>query len=137
MKTCVGTEFCRFGLGDSTRLGIELEERYKGLESPAKLKLAVAGCPRNCSEALVKDIGLVAVGEGQWDLYVGGAAGASVRKGDVLARVASHDEALRLAGVFMQFYRRTRGGWNAPTTSCRAWASLSCGRSWWLTGTAS
>jgi nitrite reductase (NADH) large subunit len=105
VKTCVGTEFCRFGLGDSTRLGIDLEERYKGLESPAKLKLAVAGCPRNCSEALVKDLGLVAVGDGQWDLYVGGAAGASVRKGDVLARVDSHDEALRLAGVFMQFYR--------------------------------
>jgi nitrite reductase [NAD(P)H] large subunit len=105
VKTCVGTDFCRFGLGDSTRLGIDLEERYKGLESPAKLKLAVAGCPRNCSEALVKDIGLVAVGDGLGDLYVGGAAGASVRKGDVLARVASHDEALRLAGVFMQFYR--------------------------------
>ncbi|MGH3771608.1 MAG: nitrite reductase large subunit NirB [Pseudonocardiaceae bacterium] len=105
VKTCVGTEFCRFGLGDSTRLGIDLEERYQGLESPAKLKLAVAGCPRNCSEALVKDLGLVAVGEGQWDLYVGGAAGASVRKGDVLARVASHDEATGLAGVFMQFYR--------------------------------
>jgi nitrite reductase (NADH) large subunit len=105
VKTCVGTDFCRFGLGDSVRLGIDLEERYKGLESPAKLKLAVAGCPRNCSEALVKDIGLVAVGEGQWDLYVGGAAGASVRKGDVLARVDSHAEALRLSGVFMQFYR--------------------------------
>jgi nitrite reductase (NADH) large subunit len=105
VKTCVGTDFCRFGLGDSTRLGIDLEERYKGLESPAKLKLAVAGCPRNCSEALVKDIGLVAVGDGQWDLYIGGAAGASVRKGDVLARVAGHDEALRLSGVFMQFYR--------------------------------
>ncbi|MGH3702244.1 MAG: nitrite reductase large subunit NirB [Pseudonocardiaceae bacterium] len=109
VKTCVGTEFCRFGLGDSTRLGIDLEERYKGLESPAKLKLAVAGCPRNCSEALVKDLGLVAVGEGQWDLYVGGAAGASVRKGDVLARVGSHDEALRLAGVFMQYYRENAG----------------------------
>jgi nitrite reductase (NADH) large subunit len=105
VKTCVGTEFCRFGLGDSTRLGIDLEERYKGLESPGKLKLAVAGCPRNCSEPLVKDIGLVAVGDGQWDLYIGGAAGASVRKGDLLARVAGHDEALRLSGVFMQFYR--------------------------------
>jgi nitrite reductase (NADH) large subunit len=57
VKTCVGTDFCRFGLGDSTRLGIDLEERYKGLESPAKLRLAVARCPRNCSEALVKDVG--------------------------------------------------------------------------------
>ncbi|MGH3719574.1 MAG: nitrite reductase large subunit NirB [Pseudonocardiaceae bacterium] len=109
VKTCVGTDYCRFGLGDSTRLGIDLEERYKGLESPAKLKLAVAGCPRNCSEALVKDLGLVAVGEGQWDLYVGGAAGATVRKGDVLARVTGHDEATGLAGVFMQFYRENAG----------------------------
>jgi nitrite reductase (NADH) large subunit len=105
VKTCVGTDFCRFGLGDSTQLGIDIEERYKGLESPAKLKLAVAGCPRNCSEALVKDIGVVAVGDDRWELYIGGAAGASVRKGDVLATVDGRPEALRLTGVFMQYYR--------------------------------
>ncbi|WP_433282106.1 nitrite reductase large subunit NirB [Pseudonocardia xinjiangensis] len=105
VKTCVGTDFCRFGLGDSTQLGIDIEERYKGLESPAKMKLAVAGCPRNCSEALVKDVGLVAVGEDRWDVYVGGAAGASVRKGDLLATVIGHAEAVRLTGTFMQYYR--------------------------------
>jgi nitrite reductase (NADH) large subunit len=105
VKTCVGTDFCRFGLGDSTQLGIDIEERYKGLESPAKMKLAVAGCPRNCSEALVKDVGLVAVGEDRWDVYVGGAAGASVRKGDLLATVTGHAEAVRLTGTFMQYYR--------------------------------
>jgi nitrite reductase (NADH) large subunit len=105
VKTCVGTDFCRFGLGDSTALGIALEERYKGLESPAKMKLAVAGCPRNCSEALVKDVGVVAVGDGKWDLLIGGAAGASVRKGDVLATVNSPEEVLTLAGRFMQYYR--------------------------------
>jgi nitrite reductase (NADH) large subunit len=105
VKTCVGTDFCRFGLGDSTALGVALEERYQGLESPAKMKLAVAGCPRNCSEALVKDVGVVAVGDGKWDLLVGGAAGASVRKGDVLATVTSPEEVLRLAGRFMQYYR--------------------------------
>jgi nitrite reductase (NADH) large subunit len=64
-KTCVGTDFCRFGLGDSTGLGRDMEQRYQGLDSPAKMKLAVAGCPRNCSEALVKDVGVVAVGEEQ------------------------------------------------------------------------
>ncbi|WP_281245864.1 hypothetical protein [Pseudonocardia oroxyli] len=61
VKTCVGTDYCRFGLGDSTGLGVAIEQRYQGLESPAKLDLAVAGCPRNCSEALVKDVGLVGV----------------------------------------------------------------------------
>ncbi|MGH3567763.1 MAG: nitrite reductase large subunit NirB [Pseudonocardia sp.] len=105
VKTCVGTDFCRYGLGDSTRLGIDMEERFKGLESPAKLKLAVAGCPRNCSEAMVKDIGLVAVGEDRWEVYVGGAAGASVRKGDVLAVVTGRSEAMALTGRFMQYYR--------------------------------
>jgi nitrite reductase (NADH) large subunit len=110
VKTCVGTDFCRFGLGDSTQLGIDIEERYKGLESPAKLKLAVAGCPRNCSEALVKDIGVVAVGDDRWEVYIGGAAGASVRKGDVLATVDGRAEALRLTGVFMQYYREN-GRW--------------------------
>ncbi|HKS46417.1 MAG TPA: nitrite reductase large subunit NirB [Amycolatopsis sp.] len=105
VKTCVGTDFCRYGLGDSTALGIELEERYKGLESPAKMKLAVAGCPRNCSEAMVKDVGVVAVGDDRWEIYIGGAAGASVRKGDVLAIAGSSAEALRLCGTFMQYYR--------------------------------
>jgi nitrite reductase (NADH) large subunit len=110
VKTCVGTDFCRYGLGDSTQLGIDIEERYKGLEGPAKLKLAVAGCPRNCSEALVKDIGVVAVGDDRWDVLIGGAAGASVRQGDVLATVDGRDEALRLTGVFMQYYREN-GNW--------------------------
>ncbi|MGI8815828.1 MAG: nitrite reductase large subunit NirB [Pseudonocardia sp.] len=114
VKTCVGTDFCRYGLGDSTQLGIDIEERFSGLESPAKLKLAVAGCPRNCSEAMVKDIGLVAVGSPEapdrWEVYVGGAAGASVRKGDVLAVVDGRVEAMHLVGVFMQYYRE-HGRW--------------------------
>jgi len=110
VKTCVGTDFCRFGLGDSTALGIELETRYQGLESPAKMKLAVVGCPRNCAEAYVKDLAVVAVGNGRWEIYVGGAAGASVRKGDLLATVESPEEVLTLAGRFMQFYRE-QGNW--------------------------
>lgn len=109
VKTCVGTDFCRYGLGDSTQLGIDIEERFAGLESPAKMKLAVSGCPRNCAESMVKDIGIVAVGSGdnedRWEIYVGGAAGASVRKGDVLATVDGRDEAIRITGVFMQYYR--------------------------------
>lgn len=110
VKTCVGTDFCRFGLGDSTQLGVDIERHYMGLESPAKMKLAVAGCPRNCSEALVKDVGLVAVGDDRWEIYIGGAAGASVRKGDLLATVTGRAEAERLTGTFMQFYREN-GRW--------------------------
>ncbi|MFC9789217.1 nitrite reductase large subunit NirB [Rhodococcus sp. NPDC127528] len=105
VKTCVGSDFCRYGLGDSTSLGIALEERFQGLETPAKLKLAVAGCPRNCSEALCKDLGVVAVGDGRWDVYVGGAAGAHIRKGDLLATVDSAAAVIELAGRFVQYYR--------------------------------
>jgi nitrite reductase (NADH) large subunit len=105
VKTCVGSDFCRFGLGDSTQLGIDLESRFQGIESPAKIKMAVVGCPRNCAEAYVKDVGVVAVGDGRWEVYVGGAAGASVRKGDLLATVSSTDEVLTLTGRFLQYYR--------------------------------
>jgi nitrite reductase (NADH) large subunit len=104
-KTCVGSDFCRFGLGDSTSLGVAIEERFKGIESPGKLKLAVAGCPRNCSEAMVKDVGAVAVEGGRWEIYVGGAAGSHIRKGDVLCVVDTHDEAMTFIGRFMQYYR--------------------------------
>ncbi|MDV2475507.1 NAD(P)/FAD-dependent oxidoreductase [Rhodococcus zopfii] len=105
VKTCVGSDYCRYGLGDSTSLGIAIEDRFQGLETPAKLKFAVAGCPRNCSEALCKDFGGVAVGDGRWEIYVGGAAGAHIRKGDLLATVDSGEEVLTIAGRFIQYYR--------------------------------
>ncbi|RAI61087.1 nitrite reductase large subunit NirB [Roseicella frigidaeris] len=104
-KACVGTEFCRFGLGDSIALARKIEDRFKGIDSPHKMKLATTGCPRNCSEALIKDVGFVAVGDGKWEIYVGGAGGSHVRKGDLLCTVASHEEALLLGGRFMQYYR--------------------------------
>jgi nitrite reductase (NADH) large subunit len=105
VKTCVGAEFCRFGVGDSTALGIAIEERYQGIEGPGKMKLAVTGCPRNCAEAYVKDLGVVAIDGGRWEIYVGGAAGAHVRKGDLLATVDSADEVITLTGRFLQYYR--------------------------------
>jgi len=104
-KTCVGTEFCRYGVGDSTGLGIAIEQRFQGLESPGKLKLATAGCPRNCSEATTKDIGAVAIEGGRWEILVGGAAGSRVRKGDLLCTVQSHEEVLTVMGRFLQYYR--------------------------------
>jgi nitrite reductase (NADH) large subunit len=105
VKTCVGQEFCRFGVGDSTTLGIDLESRFQGLEAPAKLKLAVSGCPRNCAEAYVKDVGVVAVDGGGWEIYVGGAAGAHIRKGDLLTTVDTPAEVVTLVGRFLQYYR--------------------------------
>jgi nitrite reductase (NADH) large subunit len=101
----VGTDFCRYGVGDSTALGIAIERRFQGIESPHKMKLAAAGCPRNCSEATTKDLGAVAVEGGRWELYVGGAAGSRVRKGDLLCTVDSREEVLRMMGRFMQYYR--------------------------------
>ena len=103
-KTCVGTDFCRYGVGDSTGLGIKIEKRFQGIESPGKLKLATAGCPRNCSEAMVKDVGAVAIEGGLWEIYVGGAAGAHIRKGDILCVVNSHETVIQIMGRFMQYY---------------------------------
>jgi nitrite reductase (NADH) large subunit len=105
VKTCVGTEFCRYGTNDSTGLGIDLEKRFQGFEFPAKVKLGVSGCPRNCAESTVKDVGVIATEGGEWEVSVGGAAGAHVRKTDVLCRVKTKDEALRVIGRFLIYYR--------------------------------
>ncbi|MGH2899156.1 MAG: (2Fe-2S)-binding protein, partial [Solirubrobacteraceae bacterium] len=104
VKTCVGTDFCRFGLGDSVGLGIEMEKLWEGLHTPHKVKSGVSGCPRNCAEATVKDIGCVAV-EGGWQVRAGGAAGGNVREADILATVETRAQALRLATTFLQYYR--------------------------------
>ncbi|MEA2182768.1 MAG: nitrite reductase large subunit, partial [Solirubrobacteraceae bacterium] len=104
VKTCVGTDFCRFGLGDSIGLGIEMEKLWEGLHTPHKVKSGVSGCPRNCAEATVKDIGCVAV-EGGWQVRAGGAAGGNVREADILATVQTRAEALRVATTFLQYYR--------------------------------
>ncbi len=104
VKTCVGTEFCRFGTQDSTAAGIEMERLFENLFTPHKVKMATVGCPRNCAEATVKDIGLVGI-EGGWQVCVGGAAGKSVRKADLLVTVASTVDALDAAVLFFQYYR--------------------------------
>jgi nitrite reductase (NADH) large subunit len=104
VKTCVGTEFCRFGVQDSTAAGIELERRLENLFTPHKVKMGVVGCPRNCAEATVKDIGMVGQ-EGSWQVVVGGAAGKSVRKADLLITVETTAEALRACELFFQYYR--------------------------------
>jgi nitrite reductase (NADH) large subunit len=107
VKTCVGSDFCRFGVGDSTSLGIRIEQRFQGIAGPGKMKLAVTGCPRNCAEALCKDLGVVAVDGGKWEIYVGGAAGAHIRKGDLLATVDDPELVITLVGRFLQYYRES------------------------------
>src|SRR5207302_10241224 len=104
VKTCVGTDFCRFGTQDSTAAGIEMERRFENLFTPHKVKMASVGCPRNCAEATVKDIGLVGQ-EGGWQVVVGGAAGKSVRKADLLITVETTQAALEAAELFFQNYR--------------------------------
>jgi nitrite reductase (NADH) large subunit len=104
VKTCVGEEFCRFGVQDAISTGIELERRLENLFTPHKTKMAVVGCPRNCAEATVKDIGLVGQ-DGSWQVVVGGAAGKGVRKADLLITVDTTEQALESAELFFQYYR--------------------------------
>lgn len=104
VKTCVGSEFCRFGTQDSTGLGIKLEKLLWGAWTPAKVKLGVSGCPRNCAEATCKDIGVVCVDSG-YEISVAGAAGMDVRETELLTRVPTEDEALEIIAAFVQLYR--------------------------------
>jgi nitrite reductase (NADH) large subunit len=104
VKTCVGSEWCRFGTQDSTGLGIKLEHFLCGSWTPAKVKLAVSGCPRNCAEATVKDIGIICVESG-YDIHIAGAAGLHVRATDLLGHVDTEEEAIEYVAAVMQLYR--------------------------------
>jgi nitrite reductase (NADH) large subunit len=104
VKSCVGTDFCRYGTQNSIETGIRLETLLEGLYTPGKVKLGVVGCPRNCAEATVKDIGLVGI-EGGWQVVIGGGAGKVVRAADTLITVKTTDEALEAALLFFQYYR--------------------------------
>ncbi|MBV6307073.1 nitrite reductase large subunit NirB [Candidimonas humi] len=104
VKTCVGSEFCRFGTQDSTAMGIALEKDLVGMSGPHKIKLAVSGCPRNCAESGIKDVGVIAVDSG-WEIYVGGNGGIKTEVAQFFAKVASPAEVLEYAGAFLQLYR--------------------------------
>lgn len=104
VKTCVGTDFCRFGTQDSTGLGIKLEKRLWGSWTPHKVKLAVSGCPRNCAESTCKDVGIICVDSG-FEIGVGGAAGMDLKETERLAKVATEQEAIDLTVAFVQLYR--------------------------------
>jgi len=104
VKTCVGSEFCRFGTQDSTQMGIDLERDLFGMWSPHKVKLAVSGCPRNCAESGIKDVGVIGVDSG-WELYVGGNGGIKTEVAHFFVKVATREEVLEYSGAFLQLYR--------------------------------
>ena len=104
VKTCVGSEWCRFGTQDSTSLGIALERMTWGTNTPAKVKIAVSGCPRNCAESTIKDFGVIAVDSG-WELHVAGNGGIKVRVTDFLCKVDTDAEVMEYAAAFIQMYR--------------------------------
>ncbi|MEZ5826869.1 MAG: nitrite reductase large subunit NirB [Hyphomicrobiales bacterium] len=104
VKTCVGSEWCRFGTQDSTRLGIRVERFMWGSWTPAKVKMGVSGCPRNCAEATCKDVGVICVDSG-YEIHFAGAAGLDIKGTEVLGLVKTEDEALEVIVALVQMYR--------------------------------
>jgi nitrite reductase (NADH) large subunit len=104
VKTCVGKEWCRFGTQDSTGLGVRIEKFMWGSWTPAKVKLAVSGCPRNCAEATCKDVGVICVDSG-FDIHFAGAAGLDIKGTEVLGHVGTEDEAVEVIAALVQLYR--------------------------------
>jgi nitrite reductase (NADH) large subunit len=113
VKTCVGSEWCRFGTQDSTRMGQALERALWRMYAPHKVKLAVSGCPRNCAESGIKDVGVIGVDSG-WEIYVAGNGGIKTEVAQFLCKVKTHEEVLEYAGAFLQLYREE--GWYLERT---------------------
>jgi nitrite reductase (NADH) large subunit len=113
VKTCVGSEWCRFGTQDSTQMGKDLERALWRMYAPHKVKLAVSGCPRNCAESGIKDVGVIGVDSG-WEIYVGGNGGIKTEVAQFFCKVKTSDEVLEYAGAFLQLYRDE--GWYLERT---------------------
>jgi nitrite reductase (NADH) large subunit len=114
VKTCVGSEWCRFGTQDSTTMGKQLERALWRMYAPHKVKLAVSGCPRNCAESGIKDVGVIGVDSG-WELYVGGNGGIKTEVAQFFVKVKTHEEVLEYSGAFLQLYREE--GWYLERTA--------------------
>ena len=113
VKTCVGSEWCRFGTQDSTQMGKDLERALWRMYAPHKVKLAVSGCPRNCAESGIKDVGVIGVDSG-WEIYVGGNGGIKTEVAHFFCKVATAAEVLETSGAFLQLYREE--GWYLERT---------------------
>ena len=122
VKTCVGTDWCRFGTQDSTGLGIRIEKFMWGSWTPAKVKMAVSGCPRNCAEATCKDVGVVCVDSG-FEIHFAGAAGLDIKGTEVLGLVPTEDEALEVIVAWCRCTASRRAIWSASTNGRSASAS--------------
>jgi len=113
VKTCVGSEWCRFGTQDSTKMGKELERALWRMYAPHKVKLAVSGCPRNCAESGIKDVGIIGVDSG-WEIYVAGNGGIKTDVAQFFCKVGTHEEVLEVSAAFLQLYREE--GWYLERT---------------------
>jgi nitrite reductase (NADH) large subunit len=113
VKTCVGSEWCRMGTQDSTQMGKDLERAMWRMYAPHKVKFAVSGCPRNCAEAGIKDVGVIGVDSG-WELYIGGNGGIKTEVAQFLVKVKTAEEVMEVTGAFMQLYRTE--GWYLERT---------------------
>jgi nitrite reductase (NADH) large subunit len=113
VKTCVGSEWCRFGTQDSTQMGKDLERGLWRMQAPHKVKLAVSGCPRNCAESGIKDVGVIGVDSG-WEIYVGGNGGIKTEAGQFFCKVKTAAEVMEVSGAFLQLYREE--GWYLERT---------------------
>jgi nitrite reductase (NADH) large subunit len=106
VKSCVGSTWCRYGVQDSVSMAIDIENRYRGLRAPHKIKMAVSGCTRECAEAQGKDVGVIATEKG-WNLYVCGNGGMKPRHADLLAKDLDTKTLVRYIDRFLMFYVRT------------------------------
>jgi nitrite reductase [NAD(P)H] large subunit len=113
VKTCVGSEWCRFGTQDSTKMGQDLERALWRMYAPHKVKLAVSGCPRNCAESGIKDVGVIGVDSG-WEIYVGGNGGIKTEVAHFFVKLKTAEEVLEYSGAFLQLYREE--GWYLERT---------------------
>ncbi len=113
VKTCVGSEWCRFGTQDSTSMGKILERATWRMYAPHKVKFAVSGCPRNCAEAGIKDVGIIGVDSG-WEMYVAGNGGIKTEVAQFLVKLKTQEEVLEYTGAFIQLYREE--GWYLERT---------------------
>ena len=113
VKTCVGSEWCRFGTQDSTQMGKDLERALWRMYAPHKVKLAVSGCPRNCAEAGIKDVGIIGVDSG-WEIYIAGNGGIKTEVAQFFVKLKTAQEVLEYSGAFLQLYREE--GWYLERT---------------------
>ncbi|UDF35714.1 UNVERIFIED_ORG: nitrite reductase large subunit NirB [Shinella sp. XGS7] len=113
VKTCVGSDWCRFGTQDSTQMGKDLERAMWRMYAPHKVKFAVSGCPRNCAEAGIKDVGIIGVDSG-WEMYIAGNGGIKTEVAHFFTKLKSAAEVLEYTGAFMQLYRKE--GWYLERT---------------------